>query len=358
MTISDELLRGPRGRRLCLSVVVDADDAVRSAVFWLGHELDPNPGTIIRIGGEGADDVEDPTVTEAEVAALIRRSDLTAPISEEAVRDAMGESVDHARYWQHADGADLVAALPQVREALRPVAERLVAAMPELTAPFTTTQWAVDRRPQSDSAPIERHPAAVLARWTTEQHENERRAIIDRPADPRAGASGTWWSVPGELLTTRAHVRDALEYVEDSLGWDVATVIPVRGTGRILEVGSADDWAELCRQYPMDVSASRRHDWFWVTGRDGRWIIPDWESVAQRWDAVHLTTLGYLSAATRLIEVDDDRATVIAGWAPDSTVWLTDVAREWEGPRQQWRRVEGGATWERDPKRPFGSEDL
>ncbi|NKF33327.1 hypothetical protein HER21_43670, partial [Pseudomonas sp. BGM005] len=68
--------------------MVNADDAVRSAVFWLGHELDPNPGTIIRIGGEDADDVEDPTVTEAEVAALIRRSDLADPISAEAVRDA------------------------------------------------------------------------------------------------------------------------------------------------------------------------------------------------------------------------------------------------------------------------------
>ncbi|MCI1019549.1 hypothetical protein HWD99_13010 [Microbacterium sp. C5A9] len=347
MTLSDELLRGPRGRRLCLAVLTNADDAVMSAVFWLGHELDPSPGTIIRIGGEDAEVVEDPTVTEAEVAELIRRVDLTVPISDEAVRDAMGESVDRARYWQEPDGEDLVAALPEVREALRPVAERLVAAMPELTAPFTTTQWAVDWRPESDSAPIERDPAGVLARWAGDQREEEQRAVHDRPEDPSANFSGAWWSVPGELLTTRAQVRDALEYVEDSLGWEVATVIPVRGTGRILEVGSAEDWAELCRQHPMDVTASRRHDWFRVTGRTGRWIIPDWESVAQRWDAVHLTTLGYLSAATRLIEVDDDRATVIAGWAPDSTVWLTDAAREWEGPRQQWQFVDSGdrMTW-------------
>lgn len=358
MTASDELLRGPRGRRLCLASVTNADDAVRAAVFWLAHELDPNPGTIIRFGVEDGDDVEDPTATEAEVADLIRRADLVDSISKEAVREAMVESVDHARYWQDPDGADIVAALPEVRDALRPVADRLVAALPELTAAFTTTQWAIDWRPESDSAPIERDPAAVLARWTAEQQANERRSIIDRTADPRAGASGTWWSVPGELLTTRARVLDALQYVEDFLGWDVATVISVRGAGRILELASAQDWAELCREYPMDVTASRRNDWFWVTGRDGRWVIPDWESVAQRWDAVHLTTLGYLSAATRLIEVDDERATVIAGWGPDSTLWLTDTAREWEGPRQQWRRVEGGATWEKESTTTPGADEL
>lgn len=346
MTIADELLHGPRGRRLCLAVMINADDALRSAVFWLGHALDPNPGTIIRFGGGDGEDVEDPTVTEAEVADLIRRADPTAPISEEAVRAAMGESVDHARYWQEPDGADAVASLPAVREALRPVADRVVAAMPALTAPFAPRQWAVDWREVSDSAPVGRAPAAVLAGWSVEQCEEEKRAAHDRPSDPTANFSGSWWSVPWELLTTRAEVMDALQYVEDSLGWDIATVIPMRGAGRILEVGSADDWAELCREYPMDVTASRRHDWFRVTGRVGSWIMPDWERVAQRWDAVHLTTLGYLSAATRLIEVDDEYATVIAGWAPDSTVWLTDSVREREEPREHWRRVDGGPEWE------------
>src|SRR5690606_21256796 len=97
-----------------------------------------------------------------------------------------------------------------------------------------------------------------------------------------------------------------------------------------------------------EVTASRRHDWFRVTGRDGRWLIPDWERVAQRWDAVHLTTLGYLSAATRLIDIDGEYASVIAGWGPDSTIWLTDGAREANEPRQQWSRIEGGNDWALD----------
>ena len=348
MSIVGRMLQGPRGRRLCLASVCNADDAVRTAVFWLGHEFDPNPGTIIRFGADDGEPVADPTFTAAEVADLIRRVDLPLP-SAQAVRDALGESVDHARYWQEPDGTDAVAALPEVHDALRPIAERLVSAMPRLTAPFSPTQWAVDWRPASDGTPLDRDPASVLTAWSQEQRDEEKQASHDRPSDPSANFSGSWWSVPWRLRTTRAHAIDALQYVEDSLGWKVATVIPVRGAGRILEVASADDWAELCREFPMDVTASRRHDWFRVTGRGGRWVIPDWERVAERWDAVHLTTLGYLSAATRLIEVDDERATVIGGWAPDSTVWLTDAMREWEEPRQEWRFVEDGSRWLWEP---------
>jgi hypothetical protein len=39
---------------------------------------------------------------------------------------------------------------------------------------------------------------------------------------------------------------------------------------------------------------------------------------------------------------------VIAGWAPDSTLWLTDVTHEWSEPRQQWHRLPGGDEWVRD----------
>lgn len=344
MTIADELLLGPRGRRICLAYVANTDEETRSAVFWLAHELDPNPGTLFRFGGSESDVVEDPAFTEAEVAELIRHADLPS-ISEEAVREAMCETIGHAWYWQEPDGADAVAALPAVRESLLVVADHLIGGMPALTAPFTTAQWAIDWRVASDSAPIEPSPAAALAKWTSEQREDEKRSARERPSDPHANWSGTWWSVPQQLLTTRAEVMDALQLVEDSLGWEVATVIPVHGAGRVLEIESADGWAALCREYPMEVTASRRHDWFRVTGHDGRWLIPDWERVAQRWDAVHLTTLGYLSAATRLIDIDGEYATVIAGWGPDSTIWLTDAARERNEPRQQWKQLDRENLW-------------
>lgn len=340
-------MRGPRGRRVCLEYVARLDEAVRSAVFWFGHEQDPNPGVLLRRGGGGvADREEDPTFTGDEIAALIDVVDLSA-IEVTIVRDSMQASVDFARYWQEPDGEDAVAALPVVRVALRRVAECLVVAIPELTALRATEQWAVDWNSLSAAAPFGSSAAVMLAEWTRAQREEEARAVRERPADPRANVSGTWWSVPQRLLTTRGRVLDALELVEDSLGWEVATVVPVRGAGVTLEIRSPGDWADLCREYPMEVTASRRHDWFRVTGRDGRWLIPDWQRVSERWDAVHLTMLGYLSSATRLIELDTEYGSVLAGWGPDSTIWLTDVAREPDGGREQWIRLKSDWRWTR-----------
>ncbi|WP_260857358.1 hypothetical protein [Microbacterium sp. 1.5R] len=344
--LADELLHGPRGRRLCLDAAASTDDELSQAVFWLGHRLDPSPGTLIRFTADGSDPepAEDPTFTEADVAGLVRRVD-SGILTAESAREALRTTVDAARYWQEPDGTDAVAALPSVRDALRPVAERLVALLPDLTAPWASAQWTVDWRPASDGTAITHPSSDLLSAWTREHHDDEKRAERERPHDVHAHFSGHWWSVPYQFPTSRGRIADALELVEDSLGWEVATVIPVRGTGRILEIRSADDWAALCREFPLEATASRRHDWFRITGRDGRWLIPDWERIAERWDAVHLTTLGYLSAATRCIDVDDEYATVIAGWAPDSTVWLGDVVREWHEPRQQWRREPHENTW-------------
>lgn len=319
------------------------DETVHSAMFWLAHELDPSPGTLIRIGQTSPREA-DPTFTGEQVAALIDYVDLTG-IRLDIVREALQASVDFARYWQEPDGTDAVAALPVVQVALRRVARHLTAELPHLTAPRAPAQFAVEWCALPASAPLVPDPAAALAEWTRAQSEDEARAAVDRPTDPRAGFSGTWWSVPQRLLTTRGSIRDALELVEDSLGWEVATIIPVRGAGRTLEVQSPEDWADLCREYPMEVTASRRHDWFRVTGRDGRWLIPDWQRVAERWDAVHLTTLGYLSAAAQLIEIDAEYGSVIGGWGPDSTIWLTDVAHESEQPREQWSRPHTDWRW-------------
>lgn len=340
----DALVDGARGRRLCLEYAARADEAVHSAVFWLGHGLDPNPGTILRFFGDVSDREPDPTFTGDDVAALIDGIDLTN-IHQGMVREALQASVDLARYWQEPDGADNVAALPSVRHALRRVARQLVTAMPDLGASRGPAQWAVEWVPLADSAPLAVGSAAVLAEWTRDQRAEEERSARERPTDPHANWSGTWWSVPYTLLRTRGSIEDALELVEDSLGWEIATIIPVHGAGRTLEIQSPDDWAALCREYPVEVTASRRHDWFRVTGRDGRWLIPDWERVAEQWDAVHLTTLGYLSAATQLIEIDTEYGSVIGGWAPDSTIWLTDVARESGQPRQQRTRPHDDWRW-------------
>lgn len=355
MHIAETLLNGPRGRRLCLSYLIELAPDIRSAVVWTSHRLDPHPGTIIRFSTDGSsvDNAEpDPTYTEADIAALIRQADLTPQTPDAvrtAVRDALRDSIDSARYWQEPDGADVLAALPDVRQALARVAEHIAAALPDPIAPAASDQWAIQWVHPNESTPIPQHPSALLAAWTREQREAERRASADRRTDPTAGYSGEWWSIPTDLLGTRPRQLDALEFVEDAFTWDVATAVPVHGTGRILEIDTADAWANLCRRFPMEVTASRRHDWYRVTGRDGRWLIPDWERVAEEWDAVHLTTLAYLTAATRLIIIDDEYATVIGGWAPDATIWLGDTAGERDEPREEWTRAPDDTAWTRMP---------
>lgn len=342
--IADRLLHGPRGRRLCLEYVRFLDEAVSSSLFWLSHKIDPNPGVIMRIGTPDDAQEDDPSFTAADVANSIRDFKLST-VDRDALRDALRESLDSARYWQEPDGTDLAAALPEVRAALEPVSAFLVSALPNLAAPRAKKQWAVDWSPATEAAVLVTGAATALRKWTQEVREEEELSAKERPADPHARWSGTWWSVPLTVLETRGSIEAALELMEDSFGWTAATFIPVRGTGTVLEIESAEDWADLCRAHPVEVTASRRHDWFRTTGRDGRWVMPDWEDVARHWDAVHLTSLGYFSAATQLIHVDEDLATVIAGWAPDSTIWLRDVAREATAPRREWMRSNDQDTW-------------
>lgn len=62
---------------------------------------------------------------------------------------------------------------------------------------------------------------------------------------------------------------------------------------------------------------------------------------------MHLTTFAYLCAATALIEINDEYASVIGGWGPDATLWLTDTARESSQPRQHWVQNPGTGEWNR-----------
>ena len=53
--------------------------------------------------------------------------------------------------------------------------------------------------------------------------------------------------------------------------------------------------------------------------------MPDWASVANDYDAVHLQVGAYLAASGTAVEVEPGVHSVIAGWAPGDTYWLTDV---------------------------------
>ena len=350
----EPLLAGPRGRRMCLQLAAELDPDVSMAVFRLGYELDPGKGTSRVMFGlmspeethndADEDDAGVPVVTSPEeLAASLRCLDFSG-LSNELIQPALETAVDTARYWQAPDGEDVLAALPVIREALVPLAARVLAtpAMQHAAAPRGTEQWAVDWRGPDDPAPLDQDPQQKLAQWGRNIRAEEMKW---KESARGPDCSGPWWSIPLGLVGTVGSIPAGLNLIEDSPGWKEATTIPVRGAGRTYEIRTEDDWTALCRKFPLEVTASRHNDCFRVTGRDGRWLIPDWERVAGEWDAAHLSTLGYLSSAGRALHLDEEWASVIAGWDPDRTIWLTDVVRETGSPRQHWHRPQHGDAW-------------
>jgi hypothetical protein len=234
---------------------------------------------------------------------------------------------------------DLVAADPGVVAALRPVADAVASSpasawwsTPVDMAALRYTSRFDDHHPASP--PTLTDPRERLHRWRAGTLDEERAAAADRPADAAAPISGCWWSIPAmaSLVTTTRPLEGLgsieLAWEEDSFGQRDALIWPLTTTRtpRVWEIDRPEAWVRLVSRYPLDVTNARRHDWYRTTGRVGSWRIPDWRAVADEWDAVHVSVAGYLTTATRaLLLGDGDSATVLAGWNPDQTWWLTDV---------------------------------
>lgn len=265
------LLAGPRGRRLCLELVMEMSSEIRSATFWLAHDLDLGKGSSRVMLTATADGIDDPLPTPSMMDFLSAVGTLDVSLLDNDLIDsALAQAVDTSRPWQEPDGEDVLAGLPEVRTAHAPVARRLVA-LPSTqwwAQSRQIEQWAIDWRSPDDRAPLGRNPAQLLSTWALATRAEEVRAQGERPRDPTAILSGTWWSFP----------QGALQSI-----------------GRI----------------PLGLN------------------------------------LAYLGSANRALQVDVDTATVIAGWNPDTTIWLTDSAREWAGPRWHWRRLDYQDPWER-----------
>ncbi|CAO1649012.1 hypothetical protein NYA9BBAC_00124 [Salinibacterium sp. NYA9b] len=320
------LLSGPRGRRLCVAVAqhdphqsIPAAASLGYLLVYAAHHREKARGQGGAIFGWGLPNpLPEPSVED--IAEALDRIPLTSIGIPDAL-EACAASVDSARYWQEPDGRDELLADARLERSLMRVAEHIV------TSP--TTEWWSD--------PVAPQQWAVNFR--------------DRPADPTADDSGGWWSRPPFGLTTTTRALPGLGpvglwLVEDRSDEEPADIhaVSYEGTPRVFEIVAAESWAELCRRYPLEITATWRHDWYRTTGRSGKWMMPDWSRVADDFDAVHLTLAAYLSAAGVAIPLDDGFASVIAGWNPDETYWFTDVVTH-PGSDASWMRDEQTGRW-------------
>jgi hypothetical protein len=316
MTAMDaaDLLRGPRGRRLCYEFMQT----------W----ADYSPPEHDRIEVEG-----------------------------QAAWQAVAEACNWAMYWQPPHDLDVALESGEWLTRLRVAAEAL-ASSPVTnwwSSPLDVDDQHLVRFLDEDTPEREHDPTLTGLRVAVDRLnlEHSRDRPGGNPVDWKM-VSGTWWSAP--ITHPGAHTARSigqpplpvgLVFVEDSFGWTAATswqVSPTRDV-RVLELNTPEQWVDTVRRYPLDVTATaKRGDWWRTTGRDGSWAMPDWPAVAEDWDAVHLSVAGYLTTAGRALPVDEETATVLAGWPPDATFWLADVLRL-EGRPTQWRRDGNTNVW-------------
>jgi hypothetical protein len=286
------------------------------------------------------------------IGECVAIADLGAvPFDASALLTGLVAAVDNASYWGEPDDEARGFADEAARAALRPVAEAVAAA----AAGLADVRWwteSIDRSRQRYTQFLDEDPlpepaltgaAESAAAWLADTREDELSAH-DRPEDPAAPCGGHWWSTPAlsRLPVTTRGLPDlgavGLALVEDGFSWQSARLWPVapRDGARVYEIGGPAQWAELASRYPLDVSKSRRHDWWQATGWAGRWLIPDYVAVAADWDAVHVSVAGYLTTAGIAIPAGDGARTMLAGWDPDATWWLSDVLSS-SGPPEIWR---------------------
>ena len=345
------LLEGPRGRRVCFELVQhSARRAPRPSGPAL-HGRAPAGG-----GGTFAERLVD-AVAQLDLEGLADTRDARLFLS------ALADAVSWAYYWQEPDEVDTALQEPAVAGLLRPVAAALEAcsAAAWWTSPVPLSdQWHL-RWHQNTPVPDPSGPggaAALLAAWRRKAVADEEQARRKHPVDPTAPWTGSWWSTPalsGLVSTTTtlpgSGMPVGLALLEDAFGAERAEVrcARVEPDVQVYELTGATASAELVGAYPLRVTSSRRHDWFRVTGWRGEWVVPDWQAVAEEWHGVHLTVAGYLSSAGRLLRPRpagaEDPRTLLAGWDPGTTWWLSDVTA-----------LEAPTTWRSGPHAPLDWE--
>jgi hypothetical protein len=345
-----DLVVGARGRSLCLAELCGLSEEFARNLDRMERDVEQQIGLDYPPVGS-----LDPTapVVQALVDAIgaVDVSALSTVEDPLTLLVGLGAATDAALPWQPPHVRDALAALPAVTDALRPAGEALHAAPAAAwwsSAIALADQWEVAGEPYAHLTALRpARPALQAIRAGLLAREALFTTLV---ADPAEETSGEWWSTPVLHTGSEASVRPSssrrlasigaveLAAEEDSYGPERAALrqlFPAATPPRVYEVHRPRDWQHLVATYPFDVSRSRRGVWWQSTGIDGAWFIPDWQAVAGDYDAIHVSVHGYLTTAGEALPVPGGH-TVLAGWNPDVTYWLSDVT---SGATEHWHRT-------------------
>lgn len=333
---SHQLLAGPRGRRLLLELACLRNVELEALMY--AH---------VSQGLDAAGRVK----VIVELARSASTFESQPPSTRELVQ-ALGETTRAAKYWQGADAEDQLLALDPIKNALRKLSQVVSENAPDWWSERAATPQFRLQSPHMEplADPGLWHPSAGIRDWYTNTVAEERQLAA---TEVQPDYTGMWWSTPAHPsvpFTTRNLGQDGpvgLWAQEDHPAMDNAVVYSVEAhdDSKVLEIASVHDYSALVEQYPLRLTASRNSDWYRVTGQHEEWFIPHWGLIAQEYDAVHLTVATYLEGATKRIGLRNG-ATMIAGWSPDATYWLTNkLHRADDGSQWNHHRVDTQEIW-------------
>ncbi len=246
-----------------------------------------------------------------------------------------GELLDAAVYLSYvyvgpwiSDAPDTIASSYRQAESRRAIAEAVVARFgPQLSAPFdpTAQQWWLD--------------TGASTSWI------ERCAPMFRDYEHVYSAGQfTWaglWSVSSPPEEVHENLLGSWEF---ELGLIVRCTLPVQSEVRIAEIHRPEDWAQLVTDHPrvgdpypeweLPGINQRQTPLAKVLAVPGQraarvtmrhQLVPDWRSVAEAYDGVHLSWGGFLTAEGCISDLDGGDVTLLRYWGSERTLWLNDV---------------------------------
>jgi hypothetical protein len=166
----------------------------------------------------------------------------------------------------------------------------------------------------------------------------------------------TWaglWTVTDPPVETHQQLIGAWELEQGPVSrWR----LPVRAEARVFEVHRPSDWARLVMEHPREGMPHPDWELPGINQRPGdlhalmtvpgqraarttlrRHVVPDWRMVAERYDGVHLSWAGFITAEGCVTDLGDGDCALLRYWFSERTHWLADVFGEPEAaadPRQ------------------------